>query len=99
VLPSYAEGLPRTVLEAMSMGKPVIVTDVTGCRDLVVAEQTGLLCQVKDAQALADTIDQFTRLSVEQKTAMGLAGRERVMTQFSDALVVAQYEAFIRSLA
>lgn len=98
VLPSYAEGLPRTVLEAMSMAKPVIATDVTGCRDLVVAGQTGLLCSAKDADALADSIEQFTQLSAQQRAEMGVAGRERVITQFSSTLVIEQYDAFLQTL-
>lgn len=98
VLPSYAEGLPRTVLEAMSMGKPVIATDVVGCRDLVVHHQTGLLCEARNADALAEAIREFAALSPEARSRMGQAGRDRVVTQFADARVVAQYDAFLAQL-
>jgi glycosyltransferase involved in cell wall biosynthesis len=98
VLPSYAEGLPRTVLEAMSMAKPVIATDVVGCRDLVVNGETGLLCAPKDAEALAEVMRQFLQLSAEQRAKMGEAGRQRVVAQFSDAPVLAQYDAFLQKL-
>lgn len=53
VLPSYREGTPRTVLEAMAMGRAVITTDAPGCRETVIADRTGLLVPVRDAGALA----------------------------------------------
>jgi len=56
VLPSYREGLPRTVLEAMSLGLPVVATDVSGCRDSVVEGETGYLVPPKDAESLSDAI-------------------------------------------
>jgi glycosyltransferase involved in cell wall biosynthesis len=95
VLPSYAEGLPRTVLEAMSMGKPVIATDVVGCRDLVVDGETGILCEARSAEALADAIRTFLVLSPQARMAMGEAGRDRVVAQFADARVLAQYDDFL----
>jgi len=54
VLPSYHEGMPRSVLEAMSMGRPILTTDVPGCRETVVAGENGWLVPKADAQALAD---------------------------------------------
>jgi glycosyltransferase involved in cell wall biosynthesis len=54
VLPSYREGMPRSVLEAMSMGRPVITTDAPGCRDTVVDGENGFLVPVGDEAALAD---------------------------------------------
>ncbi len=98
VLPSYAEGLPRTVLEAMSMGKPVIATDVVGCRDLVVDGETGILCEARNAEALADAIRQFLMLSSAERIKMGQAGRERIIQHFADARVLAQYDAFLNTL-
>lgn len=98
VLPSYAEGLPRTVLEAMSMAKPVIATDVVGCRDLVVNEVTGLLCEARNAQSLADAIQSFSQLSLAQRQQMGEAGRARVLANFADAQVLARYDAFLLML-
>ncbi len=98
VLPSYAEGLPRTVLEAMSMAKPVLATDVVGCRDLVVHEVTGLLCEARNAHSLADAIERFSQLSLAQRQQMGEAGRARVLAHFADAQVVATYDAFLLTL-
>ena len=54
VLPSYREGTPRTVLEAMAMGRPIITTDTQGCRETVKDGVNGFLVPIKDAQAVAD---------------------------------------------
>lgn len=59
VLPSYREGTPRTVLEAMAMGRPIITTDAPGCKETVIDGKTGFLVPTKDAKAVADKMMQF----------------------------------------
>jgi len=59
VLPSYREGTPRSVLEAMSMGRPVITTDAPGCRETVEDGVNGYLVPVRDADALAAAMERF----------------------------------------
>ena len=59
VLPSYREGIPRTVLEAMSMGRPIITTDAPGCKETVVDGENGFLVPIKNAQAVADKMLEF----------------------------------------
>lgn len=61
VLPSYAEGTPRTVLEAMSMGRPIITTDAPGCRETVQDGVSGYLVPVKDSKALAERMEAFIK--------------------------------------
>lgn len=61
VLPSYREGTPRTVLEAMAMGRPIITTDTNGCRETVTDGKTGYLVPVGDSEALADRMKAFLR--------------------------------------
>jgi glycosyltransferase involved in cell wall biosynthesis len=86
VLPSYHEGMPRTVLEAMSMGRPVITTDVPGCRETVVHERNGLLVPVRDTLALANAMRFF--IEHPEKTAeMGAASRQLAATKFDVRLV------------
>ena len=58
-LPSYSEGTPRTVLEAMAMGRPVITTDAAGCRETVTDEDNGFLVPVRDSAALASAMEKF----------------------------------------
>lgn len=59
VLPSYREGTPRTVLEAMAMGRPIITTDAPGCKETVVDGKTGFLVPIKDARAVAEKMLEF----------------------------------------
>ncbi len=59
VLPSYREGTPRTVLEAMAMGRPVITTDAPGCRETVIDGRNGYLVPVKDAGSLTEALEKF----------------------------------------
>lgn len=61
VLPSYHEGTPRSVLEALSVGRPIITTDAPGCRETVINDKNGFLVPIKDAQALADAMLQLCR--------------------------------------
>lgn len=74
VLPSYAEGIPRTVLEAMAMARPVVTTDAPGCRDTVLPGETGLLVPPRDAGALAAAMEHFLT-HPDRIGPMGLAGR------------------------
>ena len=59
VLPSYHEGMPRTVLEAMSMGRPIVTTDAPGCRETVVEGENGYLVPIKDSRALSQAMERF----------------------------------------
>jgi glycosyltransferase involved in cell wall biosynthesis len=59
VLPSYREGTPRTVLEAMAMGRPIVTTDAPGCRETVVEGRNGFLVPVRDVEALAVAMERF----------------------------------------
>lgn len=80
VLPSYREGTPRTVLEAMSMGRAVITTDAPGCRETVIDGKTGFLVPVKDAEAVAEKMIKFIenpQLVVEMGNASAEYCREK----------------------
>ncbi len=81
VLPSYREGTPRTVLEAMSMGRAVITTDAPGCRATVIDGRTGFLVPVKDGQAIADKMERFIQ-NPELISKMGTASAEFCRAKF-----------------
>lgn len=98
VLPSYREGLPRVILEAAAMGKPVIVTDVPGCRDAVDGGLTGLLCEARSTSSLVETIHNFAATSNEEREAMGLRARAKAEREFSEEGVVAAYLETIADL-
>ncbi|WP_411684831.1 glycosyltransferase family 4 protein [Aeromonas caviae] len=92
VLPSfYREGVPRTLMEAAAMAKPLITTDNVGCRDVVLPGQTGYLCPVKDATALAACCEQIIAMSPEARAEMGAAGRRFMADTFDEKLVIEQY--------
>ncbi len=83
VLASYAEGIPRVLMEAAAMGKPAVGTDVRGTREVIVDGETGYLAPVRDVPALADAI---SRLSADpaQRRNMGKAARRRAEARFDE---------------
>lgn len=91
VLPSYREGLPRSLLEAAAMERPLIASDVPGCRDVVEDGVNGLLCRMSDPVSLASAMEQLANLPRARQVAMGKAGRLRVQERFSEAFVVRAY--------
>lgn len=95
VLPSYREGMPRVLLEAASMGRPVIATDVPGCRAVVRAGSTGMLVPARDAQALAQAVLAFAELTPAERRLMGVEGRKFVSTTYSNAQVFATYDTLL----
>jgi len=74
ILPSYREGTPRTVLEAMSMGRPIITSDAPGCRETVIDGETGFLIPIKDVDALVEKMCFFIE-NQEEIPKMGAASR------------------------
>lgn len=98
VLPSYREGVPRTLLEAAAMAKPLIATDVPGCRDVVVDGKTGFVCDVKDSESLASAFIKFLNMKDNERLDMGNAGRDFVEDNFSESLIIQQYMETINRL-
>lgn len=98
VLPSYREGAPRTLLEAAAMSRPVIATDVPGCRSVVDRDVSGFLCEAKSARSLAAAMERFLAVDDAARFAMGHAGRRKMEEHFDEALVVARYRTAIDSL-
>jgi len=91
VLPSYREGLPRSLLEAGAMGRPLITTDAPGCREVVQDGENGYLCRLKDAEDLAEKILAFLKLSFDERCKMGLLSREKVSGEFDETIVIERY--------
>lgn len=98
VLPSYREGLPRVLVEAGAMARPVIATDVAGCRDVVDHEVTGLMCEPKSAESLARTMLAIARLTPSERARMGEKGRMKVEREFGDEIVVRAYVAALKEI-
>lgn len=90
VLPSYHEGMSNVLLEAAASGRPLITSDIPGCREAVEPGVSGYLCPARDADALYAAMRQFLELPPAQRAAMGCRGRERMERQFGKATVVAE---------
>ena len=97
VLPSYREGLPKALLEAAACGRPMVATDVPGCREIVRQDETGLLVPAKDPAALADAI---ARLAGDAALRRRLSARARAVaeTEFAEEVVVRETLALYRAL-
>lgn len=98
VLPSYREGVPRTLMEASAMGRPIVATRVPGCREVVDDGVTGFLCDVRNAASLAQQLDRMLRASPAARAAMGVAGRAKVTREFDENVVVERYKGTIRAI-
>jgi glycosyltransferase involved in cell wall biosynthesis len=99
VLPSYREGAPRTLIEAATMARPLIATDVPGCRLVVDNGETGYLCKVRDSDDLARCIETFLALPCAEMARMGHAGRAKMAKSFDQTIVVQAYrDALLHTL-
>lgn len=91
VLPSYREGLPKSLLEAMSCGKPVIATDIPGCRSVVLDNKNGFLVPVKNPHILAEKMIEMINLDFATRTKMGQVGRTLVLEKFDQKIIIRNY--------
>lgn len=96
-LPSYREGLPKSLVEAAACGRAVVTTDVPGCRDAIEPGKSGVLVPPRDAMALADAIQRLVE-NPEERRAMGCAGRELAEREFAIERIVKAHLAIYREL-
>lgn len=97
VLPAYREGLPKSLLEAAACARPIVATDVPGCREIVRAGVNGLLVPARDPKSLAVAIQTLLQ-SGELRERFGRAGRAMVVNEFSEEIVVTKTMALYREL-
>lgn len=90
VLPSYREAIPRSITEAMAMAKPVITTDVAGCREAVIEGENGFLVPSKNVDELGTAMIRIINTSREDLAIMGQKGRHMVETLFDDKIIADQ---------
>jgi glycosyltransferase involved in cell wall biosynthesis len=92
VLPSYyREGVPRSLLESASMGKPIITTENVGCREVVDDGKNGYKCDVKNSQCLVNKMIKFIKLPFEEKVKMGEYSRRKMEKEFDEKIVLEAY--------
>ncbi|MBF9251710.1 glycosyltransferase family 4 protein [Pontibacter sp. 172403-2] len=99
VLPSYREGTPRTLLEAAAMAKPLIATNVPGCREVVQHGVNGYLCSARSAAALAEKMKQMLQLGEADLKRMGQASRQLAVMKFDVRIVIQRYKEAIAQVA
>ena len=90
VLPSYHEGMSNVLLEASAMGRPVITSDIPGCREAVEDGKTGYLCEVKNADMLFEKMKLMMNKSAEELEEMGRCARKRMEKLFDKKKIVEQ---------
>ncbi len=93
VLPSYHEGLSKSLLEAMAMERSIITTDIAGCRSLV--KNNGYLVEPKNATSLMNGMEKILHLSHEDRINMGLEGRKMILETFDQKIIIAKYRTLI----
>ncbi|MDD5273368.1 MAG: glycosyltransferase family 4 protein [Methylovulum sp.] len=99
ILPSYyREGVPRSLLEAASVAKPIITTNAVGCREVVDDGVNGFLCEPRNVDDLKAKMEQMLLLPEAERIQMGLNGREKMLRQFDEQIVIDRYVEVIRQL-
>ena len=96
-LPSYREGLPKSLIEAASVGRPIVATDVPGCREVVSHMVNGLLVKPRDAQALAAAIEKLVE-DPNLRKSMGEENRRKAEAEYANEIIIGQthrvYDSF-----
>lgn len=95
VLPSWHEGMSNTLLESAAMCRPLITSDIHGCKEAVVDGISGLLTKVKDADALYEAIEKIILMSNDERVAMGIRGRRHMIERFDKEKVVETTKSII----
>lgn len=98
VLPSYREGLSRVLLEAASMGKPIIATNVPGCKEIVINNYNGYLVKVKNYIDLSENMEKILNLSEEEIKIMGENSRDIVIKKFDQKIINQEYISFLEKI-
>jgi glycosyltransferase involved in cell wall biosynthesis len=96
-LPSYREGLPKSLIEAAAAGRAVVTTDVPGCRDAIIVNKTGLIVPVKNSYRLADAI-QWLIEHPSERIKMGKAGRKYAEKNFKIEKIIQYHLSIYREL-
>lgn len=96
-LPSYREGIPKSLLEAAASGRPIITTDVPGCRDAIIPDVSGLLVPVKNGPAIFDAVSRLAN-DADLRRRMGAAGRELAEKEFAMPIIIDKHLAVYKDL-
>ena len=98
VLPTYHEGMSNVLQEAAAVGRPVIATNIPGCREIFEDGVTGFGCEPKSAESLINAIDRFLKLTNDERKEMGLKGRAKVEKEFDRKNITKAYLSTVHSI-
>lgn len=99
VLPSfYREGVPKSLLEAGAMGKPIVTTDNVGCRETVDDNVNGYLCELRSTKSLTEALDKMIQHSHKERIIMGLNSRSKIEAEFDEKIVLTKYVQAVESV-
>src|SRR5690606_12567252 len=98
VLPSYREGMSTTLQESAAMAKPLIATDIPGCKELIEEGKNGYLCSVRDTGSLVSCMKRMIKLTPDERKKMGINGRTRMMNEFAVENIISLYHAAINEM-
>lgn len=98
VLPSYREGIPKILLESISMEKVVITTDSPGCREVIEDGQNGFIVPVKEVLPLIDAMHKILLMDESQRSKMGKIGRQKAISEFEGKIIANQIFEIIRGI-
>ena len=97
VLPSYREGTPKSLLEGMAMSRPVITTNVPGCKDVVLDNENGFLCEARSVASLRVALRKMLNTPISELTVMGEKSRMIVEERYSQEIVIEKYKETIQA--
>lgn len=98
ILPSYHEGMANVLLETCAAGRPIIASNINGCKEAIDDGVNGFLCEVRNAESLKEKVETFICLSSEKKAQMGVAARQKMEREFDRQIVVDKYLREIENL-
>ncbi|MGE6295699.1 glycosyltransferase family 4 protein [Aeromonas media] len=99
VLPSYyREGVPKSLLEAGAIGRPIITTDNVGCKEVVDNEYNGFLCEPKSVISLTSCLKKFIELEFYEKETMGFNSRKKIQQKFDEKIIIDKYLSEINKI-
>ncbi len=98
VHPSYHEGMSNVLLEAAACGRPVLTSNIPGCREAVIEGKNGFLFRSESAEALISSIEKIASLSTEERKAMGLEGRKFIVENFDRDIIISRYRQELAKL-
>jgi len=99
VLPSYREGMPKSILEACSMSLPVICSNVPGCRNIISENFNGFLCEAKNSDSLRLVMERMMQTNSENREILGKNGRERVLKYFDEKILIKEAVSIVNEIA